>query len=365
MRDARGIRESLRALMRPGGAAALSDRRFNDLALQTFRFQFQHNESYRRYCARRGCIPEAVTDWRDIPAVPTAAFKEVALCTGAVSAAALTFRTSGTTRGSERRGTHYLLDASLYEESLLAGFRSFLLPDRARMRMIALTPPSSELPDSSLSYMISTLLRELGTAESAGFAHASSGIDCDALRRALAEAQEPVCLLGTSLAYLHFLDALGNARIRLPAGSRLMDTGGFKGERREITAPEMQQRYTAQLGIPAQYCVNEYGMTELCTQYYDVTLKLGSATARRSKAGPPWVRARVVDPETLESVSRGETGILQHFDLANLYSVSAILTEDLAREEPDGFVLLGRAPGAMPRGCSIAMDMLLQEANRP
>jgi hypothetical protein len=119
----------------------------------------------------------------------------------------------------------------------------------------------------------------------------------------------------------------------------------------------MRARYQTAFGIPPDLCVNEYGMTELCSQYYDA----GYFGENTVKQGPPWLRARVVDPETLAPVARGEVGILQHLDLANLDSVCAILTEDLAFETDNGFVLLGRAPGAMPRGCSIAMDIMLAD----
>src|SRR5690606_32595439 len=152
------------------------------------------------------------------------------------------------------------------------------------------------------------------------------------------------------------------ARYRLAAGSRLMDTGGFKGRGREVGEEELRATYAELLGIPGDHVVNEYGMTEMCSQFYDNVLRdrvLRGTVRRRHKQGPPWVRTRVVDPETLEAVPRGEVGILRHYDLANLGSVMAVQTEDIGREVEGGFVLLGRAAGAPPRGCSIAMDLLL------
>jgi hypothetical protein len=109
-------------------------------------------------------------------------------------------------------------------------------------------------------------------------------------------------------------------------------------------------------------------MTEMCSQFYDSSLRdevKGRVRARR-KLVPPWVRTRVVHPETLEPVPAGEVGLLQHFDLANIGSVVAVQTEDLGSAADDGFFLLGRATGATPRGCSIAMDLLLEavEARR-
>ncbi|MGQ0813756.1 MAG: LuxE/PaaK family acyltransferase [Gemmatimonadota bacterium] len=352
------IRAALHELMRRGADAKLSEPEFNSLALRVFAHQFEHNAPYRRYCERRGRTPADTTRWTDMPAVPTGAFKEVALVAGNPKNAQLVFKTSGTTRGAEKRGIHYILDPSLYEASLLATFRTFVLRGAPPLRMISLIPPHADAPDSSLSYMASVIVRELGARDSDFFASVSGGLDTGRLNAALAPAREPVCLLGTSLAYAHWLDSLADLRFELPAGSRLMDTGGFKGEMRSVSADELRARYASVLGIATEDCINEYGMTELCSQYYDLP------RMDRPRAGPPWLRPRVVDPENLLPLPYGATGILQHFDFANLDSVAAVQTEDLAYESENGFVLLGRAPGATPRGCSIAMDILLSDAQR-
>lgn len=142
-----------------------------------------------------------------------------------------------------------------------------------------------------------------------------------------------------------------------------MDTGGFKGSGRDVQPAELLASYRDLLGIDATHRVNEYGMTELCSQFYGTALRDVSAgrPARDGHAAPPWVRTRAVDPDTLEPVAPGAVGILQHFDLANAGSVMAIQTEDLGLVDDGRFILLGRAPGAPPRGCSIAMDLLLRD----
>ena len=360
------LRDALHALMQRGATSRLSDADFNALALRVFRHQFALNNPYRRYCERRKHTPANVEHWTAIPAVPTAAFKEVPLVAGAAAAAALTFKTSGTTRGAERRGVHYILDAGLYDASLISTFKLYVLPDQARMRMLSLVPASMELPDSSLSYMVTRIIHELGTEGSAYFATAR-GLAVEPLNDALAgcvTTGEPVCLLGTSLAFAHWLDAT-QPHFSLPAGSRLMDTGGFKGLERGISPDKLRMRYTKTLGIPPRMCINEYGMTEMCSQYYDASGVQPTGSSHVSvKRGPPWLRARAVDPDSLAPVPPGAAGILQHFDLANLDSVSALQTEDLAVETENGFVLLGRAPGATPRGCSIAMDVLLSAVDK-
>ena len=100
--------------------------------------------------------------------------------------------------------------------------------------------------------------------------------------------------------------------------------------------------------------ISEYGMSELSSQAYDGVV--GSADPdldQRVFHFPEWVRVRVVSPETLEEVGVGETGLLQVFDLANIWSALAIQTEDLAVRCPQGFSLKGRASFAEPKGCSL------------
>jgi hypothetical protein len=364
------LRRDVLDLMARGFDAHTDDAAFDALALRAFRRQYERVAPYRAYCDRRGRTPDRVDSWMMIPAVPTAAFKEVALVTGAAADAQAVFRTSGTTRGVERRGAHYVLDLSLYHASLLPTFAACVLPDGARPRMLSLVPAAADAPDSSLSHMIDVVMKQLGAPDSATFADAQHGIDYDRLATALHEAQRAdraVCLLGTSFAFVHWIDHLDahDVRFTLPAGSRLMDTGGYKGRSREVGEEQLRAQYARVLGVAADHCINEYGMTEMCSQFYDASLRAalrGRTDTVRTKIGPPWVRTRVVHPETLEPLPHGETGILRHVDLANLDSVAAIQTEDLGVADGDGFRLLGRAPGAMPRGCSIAMDMLLEAA---
>jgi hypothetical protein len=101
----------------------------------------------------------------------------------------------------------------------------------------------------------------------------------------------------------------------------------------------------------------------MCSQFYTSALRdhARGESARDGFAVPPWVRTRAVDPDTLAPLESGDVGILQHYDLANLGSVMAVQTEDLGVVEDGRFTLLGRSPGAAPRGCSIAMDMLLHD----
>jgi hypothetical protein len=353
----------------------LADDDFDALALRCFAFQFERNVPYAAFCRRRGLTPETVSHWSDIPAVPTAAFRTVELTAGQAGDAEMIFRTSGTTSGgvSDARGTHYILDLTLYHFSLIPTFAAHLLPDGAELPLLSLVPSDRELPDSSLAHMVAVVMQRLGAADSGYFITTGHGIDDVALgavlRKAEAE-QRAVCLLGTSFSFVNWLDGLRTRKERfaLPPGSRLMDTGGYKGRSRDVPAAELLDGYHELLGIPVHHCVNEYGMTELCSQYYDASLRnhvQARPAAPRRKVGPPWLRTRVVDPETLAPVAPGTPGLLQHVDLANLGSVIAVQTEDLGMEHDDGLELLGRAGTAPPRGCSIAMDDLLAAVQPP
>ena len=348
---------------------------FDQLARAVFDYQFRHNAPYAAYCERRGLNPQTVTHWTEIPPVPAAAFKEVPLIAGGPSAASLIFRTSGTTRGTERRGAHYIADSSLCAAALLPMFVGYLLPDAAQPAFVSLIPQASQVRDSSLSFMVTSATTQLDSIDGGCFMDARDGLREAALEETLDEFilnNIPVLLLGTSFAFVHWLDSLSarGQRLALPEGSRLMDTGGYKGRARAVPEAELRSAYAERLGLPGYMCINEYGMTELCSQFYDTTLRdrvlVRDAHDPRIKRPAPWVRTRVVDPETLLPVPEGQTGILQHFDLANLFSVLAVQTEDLGRSHEQGFEMLGRVPGAVPRGCSIALDLLLEAvSSRP
>ena len=165
---------------------------------------------------------------------------------------------------------------------------------------------------------------------------------------------------------MHLIDELARRgqSFRLPLGSKVLDTGGYKGHSRELSTEDFYAMLSAVLGIGRDRCINMYGMTELSTQFYDN----GNASVPSVKSGPHWIRSRPVDPLTGREVARGERGILVHCDLANYNSVTTILTEDVGVEVSGvdgvdtGFLLLGRAEGAQARGCSLAVEEFLRTA---
>ncbi len=354
----------LRGVFARGVEAELADDEFDELALAAFGYQFEANRAYAGFARGRGITPGTVRRWVDVPAVPTRAFKEVRLVSGSPAPGALVFRTSGTTGGHGRRGEHHVIDPGLYRASLLPNFRAHLLPEGGRLPIVSLVPSPEEAPDSSLSFMVGAVMEAFGAPGSACWVDASGAVDLEGSSRALRRAEEggePVLLVGTAFAMVHWLDGLEAAGVRfgLPRGSRAMETGGFKGRAREIPREELYARVEDGTGIDRDRIVNEYGMTEMLSQFYEPVL-LG--LRERVHRPPPWVRTRVLDPVTLDPAPEGQEGILCHFDLANLGSVCPVLTEDVGVAAGVGFRVLGRHPGSEPRGCSLAMDDLMSAA---
>jgi len=325
---------------------------FDELALEAFAFQFERIEPYRRMCEGRGAVPGAVTDWRKVPPVPTAAFKSLTL---AAEPAREIFRSSGTT--GEARSVHHHPYPDLYRLTIDASFPGFCLPLGAPAPMLSLVPTREQLPDSSLSFMIDHVLARWGTPESAT-AFGPRGVELAKARSWAGSRQRegrPVLVLATAFALAQWLDGLERMglRFRLPAGSAVFETGGFKGRTQELTRQELVARIGAWLGVGS--VVREYGMTELTSQCYTRAL-LGEDPDLF--VSPPWVRVRILDPATLEEAPAGTPGLIAVFDLANVGSAVHVLTEDLGVAEGEGFRLLGRAAGAELRGCSLVVEEL-------
>jgi acyl-CoA synthetase (AMP-forming)/AMP-acid ligase II len=359
--DRAAIERALLAWMRedPGRH---DDERFERLALALFTVQFEQNAAYGRFCAARGATPERVRRWHEIPTVPTGAFKEVALRCFPADRTVKVFRTSGTTL--ERRGELHLDTLALYEASLVPSFEAGVLPDLApdeKLPILVLAPSPEEADDSSLSHMFGVMVARRGAAGS-GFFVRNGRLEEEALLASLERAagESPKLLLcGTAFAFVHWLEALDTRgrRLALPAGTRLMETGGFKGRSRELSRGALHARIEARLGVPPARCVNQYGMTELGSQFYDSVL--ATPGAPRQKRVPPWTRVRIVEPESGRPLAPGAVGAIQVFDLANTGSVLAIATADLGVARGRGFEVLGREASAEARGCSLAADEML------
>lgn len=344
------------------GSEPWSDDDFDAWAFRVFAHQFEHNEPYRAFCQRRGVAPETLGSWRDAPPVPTTAFKHLDLVSAPGRPEAV-FQTSGTTRGPAQRGRHLVPSLALYRASLLPSFRTHLVPDGAPLRFVSFIPRASAAPTSSLSFMV-TAAAEALASDVAWVVDADGALDETALEAVLADitrAGEPVLVLGTALAFLHVSERREAAIPALPEGSRVMETGGFKGLGRTVTREELHQGIGAVFGVDGSRIVNEYGMTELLSQLYEPVLLEGPGSAGEHVPAPQ-LRVRALDPVTLEERLPGQEGILAFFDLANAGSVSAVLTQDVGSVRDGRVRLRGRLPGAEPRGCSRAMDELMRAA---
>jgi len=336
-----------------------ADVEFNRAALALFEYQHEHCPPYRRLCAQIGRTPLNVLHWREIPPIPVTAYKWMEVTCRPAAQALRVFRSSGTTREAYR-SRHFLFDLELAKAAIIPAFRRHLVPEGGRMPVFILTPSAAEMPDSSLAFMLDTVVNALGTAES-GFFIRNGKLESARLVTALKESRRPVLLVGASFSFVHFFDGLMDERVRiqLPAGSRLMDTGGFKGKSKTVSRAELYRLCEDLLGIAEAFCVNEYGMSEMSSQFYD---KVAGDTSSRAFFPPPQVRTEILDPISLLPVQEKGTGLLCHFDLANRDSAMALLTEDLGRWTDGGFELLGRAPEAQVKGCSLLIDALLQGA---
>jgi len=343
----------------------ISESQFNELALELFALQFENNLVYRKICKARKLTPQVVEHWPQIPVVPTAAFKELELTSLAPDERTVFFHSSGTTEQKPSRHFHNAESLAVYELSLWKCFeRNFFANSEFRIQnseLVFLTPPPDLVPHSSLVHMFETMRQKFGGASVPASrseflgdltADGSWRLDFEATLTALSDnskskTQNPKLILGTAFSFVHLLDYLteNNLQFKLPKDSRMMETGGYKNRSRSMPKRELHALITKFLGVPAKNIICEYGMSELSSQAY--------ATASGKFQFPPWVRVQIISPETGREVADGETGLIRVFDLANVFSVAAIQTEDLAIRRGDGFELIGRAQLAEQRGCSL------------
>ncbi len=366
------------------GNTAWTDELFGELALKLFELQCEFNEPYRILCQTIGKsrnLPPK--DWKEIPPVPTSAFKDLELSCLSADSRTTVFYSSGTTQHRPSRHFHNAESLRVYEASLIAAFSRRLDISRP-YTVISLTPRREVAANSSLVHMFKTFhgtfgnngSRFAGKIEEDGGWTVNVEIAKDTLLR-VAESGSPVLILGTAFLFVHLLDFLDKNALSfaLPRGSHILETGGYKGRSRIIPKDELHQLICESLAISPADIICEYGMSELSSQAYDLpTINPRHCRSRREEAHidsspqdqslltsaptrtlhfPPWTRVQIISPETGREVNEGETGLIRVFDLANVFSVMAIQTEDLAIRRGDGFELLGRATPAEPRGCSL------------
>lgn len=319
--DARALAERIAAFVSTDGGSEP----FDGLALAIDRWQRRHDPLLAALAEREP------TTWWEVPAVPVSLHKDLPIGT-APRDAPVVFRTSGTTGGG--RGAHRLRSAALYDLGAVRHHRA-CVPD-APTDVVALLADPAALPDASLSHMVALFGRCSW--------HFTNRVERADIAARVAAARGPLYVAATAFALAEWLD--GPAP-RLPEGSVLMVTGGFKGRIHRLDGPALLAETRSRLA-PARL-VTEYGMTELSSQLW--------GTPETAFRPPAWLRALAVDPESGAPLPAGDTGQLRFVDLCNLDGPLAIETMDQGRVDPDGGVWLdGRLPGAPARGCSLTVE---------
>jgi len=270
--------------------------------------------------------------------LPIQAFKKTTVCCFDHRLAECVFRSSGTS--SDIRSVHYVRYAEMYERAILSGFTRVF----GNGPFVILAHLPAYRKDSSLVYMAEVLIRELGCVGSGLFLDDHSVLH-NGIASSLASGNQLI-LLGAAFGLLDLVD---DRHIGLPHGSLVIETGGMKTHRKSIGRAELHSRLSAGFEIPKSDVKSEYGMCELLSQCY--TNEFGFFEA------PPWVRVEVLDSNDFKTpLGIGKPGVLAIFDMANVFSQSAILTQDVGVLHEHGFEILGRLEQAEIRGCNLLLE---------
>ena len=312
-----------------------SARHFEEIAWRVFVYQYEYTPIYRAFCDTLGRTPATIYSIAEVPYLPISFFKSHEVIAEGKTPSKI-FESSTTTGGEPSR--HLVADLNFYEQSYLSGFER-VYGNPAQYVFVALLPSYIERGTSSLLYMAEHLIRLSGNTLS-GFINK----DTELLKHTIQAAKmndKKLLLLGVSYA----LWDLAEQHPTDMYGAIIMETGGMKGRREEITRVELHEILKAAFNVPTIH--SEYGMTELLSQAYSIGDGIFSC--------PPWMRveARNVH-DYMDTTEIGKTGILNVIDLANLYSCSFLTTADLGRVFADGsFEVLGRMDHAELRGCNL------------
>jgi hypothetical protein len=342
-----GRRAWTRRLLEP-----IDETAWNDLALKLFAWQIARLPAYRRLAAGHGVAPGKIESWKDIPAVPQQLFKKTRLFSHPAARPGVVYETSGTTTGQP--GRQYLLDAGIYRAVSVEGTRRAGLFD-GRPELFFLAPSPEDAPHSSLSAMFGfwqKALRQKGSR----FQLREGILDPAAIRKTLLAAirpRRPIGICGTAFSFVHLIDSwAGLPPLPLPRESWVLETGGFKGRSREIAKADLYRQIAGIFSIPDHAIWNEYGMSELSSQAY-------ARGAPGLHQTPAWARVLICHPATGREVAIGRRGLVRWIDLANVDSVLAVQTLDLAERMQNGFRLMGRMARTEPRGCSLGVEDLM------
>lgn len=312
---------------------------FREAALKVFNYQYKNNPVYKEFITVLRRTGSSVSSIHDIPFLPVEFFRSHRIMTGNRSAD-IVFESSGTTGAMTSK--HHVSDLKLYERSFLKSFGLFYGDPRDYL-ILALLPSYTEREGSSLVYMADKLIKMSHDHGSGFYKVSDSG-----LLKVINEGRikdKKIILLGVSFALLD----LAEKRLADLSGVIVMETGGMKGRRKELTRSELHTVLKKNLNLDTIH--SEYGMTELLSQAYSKGDGIFYA--------PPWMKIVLRDPYDPLSLfdQAGKTGGINIVDLANLNSCSFISTGDLGKLHDDGgFEVLGRFDNSDIRGCNLMTE---------
>lgn len=312
---------------------------FSEITLKIFNYQAQNNPVYREFINNLGKESSRIKRLEDIPFLPVEFFRTRKIISGDIPPE-IVFESSSTTGSTPCY--HYVGDLQIYETSFLSAFRLFYGEPTGYL-IAALLPSYTERGNSSLVYMMNSLIKRSLNPQSGFYKNNTSDLISN-LRKAAIEGQKKL-LLGVSFA---LLDLAENASPDL-SGTIVMETGGMKGRRKEITREELHEILKLRLNVPAIH--SEYGMTELLSQAY--------SKGEGVFYCPPWMKILLRDPQDPLSIINepGRTGGINIIDLANINSCSFLATSDLGKLHDDGgFEVLGRFDNSDIRGCNLMTE---------
>lgn len=310
---------------------------FNDLALKIFKFQYTNNSIYKDYVNLIGTDVRHIKTTQEIPFLPIIFFKTHKVITSQNHQK--TFKSSGTTQTT--RSNHFITDLSIYEKSFVATFEQFF-GKTEKLTVLALLPSYQEQGDSSLIYMTDYLIKKSNNPTSGYFLNEPQKLTETILK--LEEQKQKYVLFGVSYALLDFIE---NKNYTLKHGT-IIETGGMKGRRKELTKEELHNLLSK--GFGTQNISSEYGMTELLSQGYSKENQIFST--------PSWLKVLVRDTsDPFKLIGNDKTGLINVIDLANVNSCSFIATDDLGKTFSNGtFKVLGRYDNSDVRGCNLLVQ---------
>ena len=322
----------------PDKIFSVTESSFRQLALDIFHFQYEANSIYRSYVNALGKTPSDVDELEKIPFLPISFFKTDEIKAGKFNAQII-FKSSGTTQTIKSQ--HHVKDVSIYTQSFTTSFKK-IYGDLQGWCILGLLPSYLEKGNSSLVYMVDDLIKQSQHPQSGFYLY-----DLEKLKEtllSLERANQKILLIGVTYALLDFAE-------KFPMSLRntiIMETGGMKGRREELTRMEVHDQLKKAFGKTEIH--SEYGMTELLSQTY--------AKKEGRFQCPSWMKVLIRDDEdplsTQFSTSGVVSGAINIIDLANVYSCSFIATDDVGKLYPDkSFEVLGRMDGSDLRGCSL------------